>query len=155
MKFAFKPLLALLLVGSAAGAQPEAVPGQITGEWIEPTGSVIRVDHCGPQVCMWVVALSPKAPGGFDIYNPDPAKRTRSLCGLEIGSGFVMRSPEEARGGTLYDPKSGKTYHGLMMLHGNKLELRGYLGFPLFGETQTWTRPAANVKPCTSGQEYK
>ena len=151
MRYAFRLLLIFLLLGCAARAQPEG----ITGQWTEPTGSVIRVDHCGSQICMWVVSISPKAPAPLDIYNPDPAKRKRSLCGLQIGSGFSMRSPEEARDGTLYDPKSGKTYHGQVKLIGNRLELRGYFGFPLFGETQMWTRPVAPVKACAANGEEK
>jgi uncharacterized protein (DUF2147 family) len=143
-------LMPLVLVG-AVGAQPNS----ITGQWTEPTGSVIRVDHCGSQICMWVVAISPKAPAKLDIYNPDPAKRQRSLCGMQIGIGFVPRSPTEAKGGTLYDPKSGKTYHGQIKLTENKLELRGYIGFPLFGETQIWSRPSSPVKACNPNGEEK
>jgi len=150
MRFALESLLiALASVTMAQGQQPE-----ITGQWIEPTGSAIRIDYCGTQLCMWVVAISPKAPAPFDVYNPDPAKRKRSLCGLEIGRGFTLRTPGEAREGTLYDPKSGKTYHGQLKLNGNMLELRGYVGIPLFGETQIWTRPYAPVKACaTTGEE--
>ena len=79
----------------------------------------------------------------------------RALCGLEIGRGFTLRTPVEARDGTLYDPKSGKIYHGQLKLNGNKLELRGYVGIPLFGETQIWTRPNAPVKTCTAAGEEK
>jgi uncharacterized protein (DUF2147 family) len=149
MRYAIKLLLFLLVLVSTAGAQPDG----ITGQWTEPTGSVIRVDHCGPDICMWVVKVSQKAPSKFDIYNPDPAERKRSLCGLQIGNGFVPRSPVEAGDGKLYDPKSGKTYHGQIKLNGNKLELRGYVGLPLFGETQIWTRPVAPVSACTSSGE--
>jgi len=151
MGHAFKLLLISLALSCAAGAQPD----KITGQWTEPTGSVIRVDHCGAQICMWVVALSPKAPSKLDIYNPDSTKQKRSLCGLQIGSGFVMHSPEEARDGTLYDPKSGKTYHGQIKLDRDRLQVRGYVGLPLFGETQAWTRPVAPVLTCTPDGEEK
>ena len=145
MKLALKMLLISLALADAAKGQSDGIFGQ----WTEPTGSVIRVDHCGPQICMWVVGISPKAPANVDIYNPDDAKRKRSLCGLQIGTGFVMGSPNEARGGTLYDPKSGKTYRGQMKLKNNTLDLRGYVGISLFGQTQTWNRPTMPVKPCT------
>ena len=151
MKGALRLLLFSLLFASAAEAQADGIVGQ----WTEPTGSVIRVDRCGSQICMWVVAISPKAPATLDIYNPNPEKRKRSLCGLQIGTGFVLRSPLEATSGTLYDPKSGKTYHGQIKLDGTTLELRGYIGFPLFGATQTWTRPTAPVKACSPTSEEK
>ena len=138
-----------LALAVTAGAQPDA----ITGQWVEPTGSVIRIDRCGDQMCVWVVSLSKKAPSSFDIYNPDPAKRSRPLCGLQIGTGFIPRSPGEARDGTLYDPKTGKTYHGQMKLNGSRLDLRGYVGLPLFGETQIWTRPTSPVMSCSTVTE--
>jgi uncharacterized protein (DUF2147 family) len=151
MRYAIKLLLLSLALVSATGAQSN----EITGQWTEPTGSVIRIDSCGPHICMWLDAIGPKAPSNFDIHNPDPAKRKRSLCGLQIGNGFAPRSPVEAGDGKLYDPKSGKTYHGQMKLNGNRLELRGYVGFPLFGETQIWARPVAPVSACTSSGEHK
>lgn len=141
--------IALALLLFAGTAAPQTVG--LTGEWIEPTGSVLRIDHCGPRLCMWVVAISNRAPSKFDIHNPDPTKRSRSLCGLQIGSGFSLRSPGDARDGTMYDPKTGKIYHGQIKLEGDKLYLRGYVGIPLFGETQTWTRPSSPVIPCESG----
>ena len=150
-----KLAVGLLFIALAMACGIQAQPAGFTGQWIEPTGSVIRVDRCGERVCMWVVAIGPKAPAKLDIYNPDPAKRKRGLCGLQIGSGFMIRTPDEARDGTLYDPKTGKTYRGNIKLVGNKLELRGYVGIPLFGENQTWTRPGSPVTECTTVGERK
>ena len=140
----------ILFIWLAAVGGIQAQPAAFTGQWTEPTGSVIRVDRCGDRICMWVVAISPKAPAKVDIHNPDPSKRGRPLCGLQIGSGFVVHTPEEAGDGTLYDPKTGKTYHGNIKLEGNKLELRGYVGIPLFGENQTWMRPTVPVQACSA-----
>jgi uncharacterized protein (DUF2147 family) len=145
----------ILLIALAMVRTVTAQHADVTGQWIEPTGSAIRVDRCGDQICMWIIAIGPKAPSKLDIYNPDPAKRSRSLCGLRIGSGFVAHTSDEARDGTLYDPKSGKTYRGLIKLDGNRLQLRGYIGFPLFGESQTWTRPAAPVRECSAESKGK
>lgn len=126
-----------------------AQPSGIIGDWRDPTGSVIRIDRCGTQLCLWIASLSPKAPSAADIYNPHPGERSRALCGLQIGSGFTLRDPDQAAGGTLYDPKSGKTYHGSMTAAGSKLELRGYVGIPLFGKSETWTRTTAPADGCT------
>ena len=89
----------------------------ILGLWKDRGGSVIRIGHCGKEVCMWIAAVSPSAPAFTDIHNPDPNLRSRSLCGLRIGDGFQMEDDLHASGGTLYDPKSGKTYHGEMTLN--------------------------------------
>ncbi|HEY1646781.1 MAG TPA: DUF2147 domain-containing protein [Terracidiphilus sp.] len=142
-------LLALLsLARCTAAAQSSGVEG----DWRDPTGSIIRIAPCGPHVCLWLVSLSPHAPSTTDVHNPEPGQRSRALCELEIGSGFTLRDPDHAAGGTLYDPKSGKTYHGAMTVErtaeGSKLELRGYVGIPLFGASQTWTRVTEPVHAC-------
>jgi uncharacterized protein (DUF2147 family) len=141
-----------LFTALAPGAQPTGVNSGVLGDWQDPTGSVIHIERCGAQVCLWLVALSPSAPATTDIHNPDPALRSRALCGLKIGAGFTLRDPGHASGGSLYDPKTGKTYRGTINAVGNaegtKLELRGYVGIPLFGATQTWATPTAPTKPC-------
>jgi uncharacterized protein (DUF2147 family) len=137
--------MVLLLAPFHLGAQGAGV----MGNWRDPTGSVIRIGACATQVCLWIVSLSPTAPAATDVHNPQPNERSRALCGLKIGSGFTLRDADHAAGGTLYDPKTGKTYHGGMAAAGAKLELRGYVGIPLFGESQTWTRTTEPAKACT------
>ncbi len=122
----------------------------VLGNWQDPSGSVIRISPCGAQVCLWITLVSPKAPAATDIHNPQPSERGRALCGLKIGSGFTLRDSNHAAGGTLYDPKTGKTYHGTMSAEGSKLELRGYVGIPLFGESQTWTRTIEPAGHCAA-----
>lgn len=140
--FAFATLL-LAVVG---WAQTESV----LGNWKNPTGSVIQIYRCGPAVCARVIAIRSGAPTRLDARNPNPALRRRSLCGLQIGSGFRLEGPDRAQGGRLYDPESGKTYSGSMALDSGKLMLRGYVGFAIFGRTEVWTRAPANVTPCHS-----
>lgn len=50
--------------------------------------------------------------------------------------------PNEWSGGQIFDPKNGKTYHSSLHVidEGKKLNVRGYIGVPLFGRTQTWLR---------------
>lgn len=45
-------------------------------------------------------------------------------------------------GGTILDPKNGKHYHCYATLsdNGQQLFVRGYIGVPLFGRSQTWHR---------------
>ena len=45
-------------------------------------------------------------------------------------------------GGTVIDPEEGKIYKARLtpVDGGKKLELRGYIGVPMFGRTQTWIR---------------
>jgi uncharacterized protein (DUF2147 family) len=115
----------------------------LLGNWREPGGSIIRIAPCGSNLCATLVAISPQAPSHFDIHNPDPKDRSHKLCGLVIGHNFQRTSPTNANNGILYDPKTGKTYHGEMTVTANNLDLRGYIGIPLFGRSQTWTRTTA------------
>jgi uncharacterized protein (DUF2147 family) len=140
-------LTAVALSLPAAKVLPAQAAG-VLGVWQDPTGSIIRVDHCGADVCLWIEALGPTAPSLLDIHNPEPTQRSRALCGLQIGSGFTLHDTGHAAGGMLYDPKTGKTYHGNMTAEGARLDLRGYVGIPLFGASQTWTRHSGTVGPC-------
>lgn len=49
---------------------------------------------------------------------------------------------EEFSNGKILDPNNGKVYSARAKLvdGGKKLELRGYIGTPLLGRTQTWQR---------------
>lgn len=114
-------------------------PG-VRGYWREPSGSVLRIALCGHELCVDIAALNHGNRAFTDAHNPDPRLRNRPLCGLRIGEGFTEVDPQHARGGHLYDPKSGRTYSGQMTAEGNLLNLRGYVGLPIFGRTETWVR---------------
>ena len=45
-------------------------------------------------------------------------------------------------GGTILDPNNGKVYKVRLTPTdgGRQLEVRGYMGLPLLGRTQTWVR---------------
>ena len=76
-----------------------------------------------------------------DIYNPDPKKRNCPIIGLVFISGFIKKSDTRWENGTVYDPKSGKTYSCFMELEGpDKIKVRGFLVVPLMGRNYFWTR---------------
>jgi uncharacterized protein (DUF2147 family) len=74
-----------------------------------------------------------------DSKNSNEQLRNRSIVNMIIFSGFTYSDGEWTEG-EIYDPKSGKTYKSKMKLKGNSLEVRGYVGNPMFGKTTTWTR---------------
>lgn len=138
-------ILALLLLSLTATQGQNA---GVLGTWTNPTGSTIQVYPCGANVCAKVIAIRKNAPSRTDAKNPERALRVRPLCNLQIGWDFRLTSPSIAEGGQLYDPESGKTYSGSMIRARDVLKLRGYIGFSLFGRTETWTRAPANTPVC-------
>jgi len=123
----------------------------VRGYWQEPSGGVIEVYPCEGGLCLRIAALSPGAHPRNDLHNPDPALRSRSLCGLRIGDDFTQIDLRHAEGGHLYDPRSGQTYSGSITAEGDTLRLRGYLGIKLLGRTETWRRVRYGHPTCTSG----
>ncbi len=78
----------------------------------------------------------------LDKENPDEKLRSTPVMGLLILKGFSV-DPENKNlytGGTVYDPKNGKTYCGKLTFKGNMIDLRGYIcSLPFLGRTSTWT----------------
>jgi uncharacterized protein (DUF2147 family) len=72
-----------------------------------------------------------------DKNNPDKAKQSAPLLGLNMLKGFVF-DDGEWEDGTIYDPENGKTYSCTIKFRRGMLDLRGYIGISLIGRTQTW-----------------
>jgi uncharacterized protein (DUF2147 family) len=138
----------LLLAGAAWGGGDD-----ILGQWNNEDGKAkIEISPCGVHYCgkiSWLKQSEYPAddPGGMagqprvDRDNPDPALRGRRLLGLPIMEGFSYDGKTGWDKGSIYDPKNGKTYRCKMKLVSpQRLDIRGYVGIPLFGRTTTWTR---------------
>lgn len=71
----------------------------------------------------------------------------RVLRNERIMTGYT-RSGNEYKNGRITDPKSGRTYRGVMQIvegsGGNRLYLRGFVGVRALGRSQTWQRAAAS-----------
>lgn len=64
----------------------------------------------------------------------------KKILGLDILTG-LQEDGNEWSGGTILDPRNGKVYKCYIELEKpNKLKLRGYIGFSLFGKTAYWER---------------
>ena len=70
-----------------------------------------------------------------------PPQKDAPMLGLTIVKD-MKRDGTEYKGGSILDPRDGSVYHAQMQISpdGKKLFVRGYLGVPLLGQTQTWTR---------------
>lgn len=71
------------------------------------------------------------------------ARKDKPIVGLAIIEG-VKKNPDEPYwdGGSILDPNNGKTYKVRLTPKdgGKALDVRGYIGAPLLGRTQTWIR---------------
>jgi uncharacterized protein (DUF2147 family) len=140
------------MLSSPAWAQQSSV----MGTWLTQSGvAQVRISPCqnsgqGP-ICGTIVGLiNPKGPNGqvvapetaTDYRNADPALRGRKVLGMPLIWGFKATSdPNSFENGQIYNGENGKTYNANITLQPDgKLRLRGYVGSPLFGETQLWTR---------------
>jgi uncharacterized protein (DUF2147 family) len=74
------------------------------------------------------------------------AEKDAPVLGLALIKG-MKRSGLSYEGGTIMDPRDGTVYRALMNLSpdGKKLEVRGFLGYAVFGRSQTWNRLPDNA----------
>ena len=129
---------ALLLLAAAARAETPI------GVW-ETGESHVEIYNCGELLCGRIVALDEpldaEGKAKTDKNNLDPTLRTRLILGMDLIAGFSRKSGKRWVGGTIYDPRDGKTYKCKMTLENDgTLKVRGYVGMSLFGKTVVWTR---------------
>lgn len=88
--------------------------------------------------------LDPDDPADARCEQCTDERRNQRLQGMVIlrGSRPVDNKPGRWEGGEILDPDNGKIYRLKLTLSpdGRKLDVRGYIGTPLFGRSQTWTR---------------
>lgn len=120
-------------------------PDSVTGKWIsEEKNAKIEIYESDGRYLgklVWIKDLY-EADGRTlrkDIRNKDPELRKRPLLNAVLFTGFRFEDYKWVDG-KVYDPRSGRTYSAEMKLNGNKLELRGYIGNPVFGRTAIFTR---------------
>jgi uncharacterized protein (DUF2147 family) len=136
--------LAVALAAGSAWAQTTPV-----GVWktIDDDGktekSLVRITESGG-------ALAGRIESVFDTSRKDSVcdkcsdeRKDQRVVGLTILRNVVKQSDEDAwAGGDILDPNNGKVYKVRLkpVDGGRKLEVRGYIGVPVLGRTQTWVR---------------
>lgn len=103
-----------------------------------------EIYKCGDKLCGKITWLKEPMRDGkpkTDINNPDKKLQSQPVIGLVFLKGFEYDEDNKWEDGTIYDPKSGKTYSSYMqMLAKDKMEVKGYIGISLIGRSQIWTR---------------
>lgn len=141
MKKAIMLIISLLFVTASFSQTSDG----ILGKWQNPSGEGrIEITKNGERYygkLYWLKEPNDeRGEAKKDTKNPDETKRSRNIQGAQILEDFTKKSANVYEGGTIYDPKSGKTYSCKMTLKGDKLAIRGYVGVSLLGRTETWTR---------------
>ena len=144
------PLEIMLILASTAAAQdPEPFVGKW---WTEEKDAQIEIYVCEGKLCGKIIWLKEpnfpendsKGMGGkpmIDRENPDLAKRERPLLGMNLFWGFTPSGRNLWEGGSIYDPRDGKTYKCKLVLESpDQLKVRGFIGISLLGKTSIWTR---------------
>lgn len=132
-------IAALMLSVFAASAQ------DVLGKWkLENGSAIVQVYQSGDSFNGKIVWLqkATEADGtpAVDKNNPDPAKQSRKLMGLNMLFG-LKKVGNEYTGGKIYDPANGKTYYCSFKVEGNTLRVRGSLDKKGFlGRTMNWYR---------------
>jgi len=128
-------LLATTAIASRAYAAP-ATNSAPLGDWSTENGhGVIEIARCGEALCGRIVGIDrkPTEPMPTDVHG-------RSQCGLTI----ITNERPETDGtwlGQVADPRDGDVYHAKLWLgEDGNLRLRGFVGIPVLGSTQTWHR---------------
>ncbi len=141
-----KRFTGLALGGVVLTGAAMADPHDVYGVWLtEATTAKVEISDCGDGTpCGDVVWLDPDAlePGltpatAVDRNNSDPDLRGQPVIGLTMLADFEKKR-RDWRGGTIYDPESGKTYGSrIKRLENGDLQVKGCIG-PIC-QTQVWT----------------
>lgn len=118
---------------------------QIEGKWktiddeTGKTKSIVEIfkksdgKYYGKVIELLITPKDPKCSSCKDDRKGQP------ILGMEVIRG-LKKNGNEFDGGTITDPKNGKVYKCSVTKEGNKLNVRGYIGFSLIGRTQTWQK---------------
>ncbi len=140
--------LSLVLLSSLAlVSNAQTNLDDITGQWKtidDETGkpkSIIEITEDNGVYSGKVIQLiNPEEP------NPACKKCKGERANQPIQGMVIVENVSKKRdswgGGTILDPKKGKTYKVKFTLieNGSKLKVRGYVGIPTLGRTQVWER---------------
>ncbi|RZJ75260.1 MAG: DUF2147 domain-containing protein [Flavobacterium sp.] len=132
----------LLLISVSTFAQKK---DDILGKWLNSSGEgQIEIYKRGDKYfgkLAWIKEPNDeKGKPKTDQKNPTESLRGKPILGLEILKNFVFDDGKWSDG-TIYDPKSGKTYScKLSLKDSNQLSVRGFVGVSLIGRTEVFKR---------------
>ncbi|MGV8826641.1 DUF2147 domain-containing protein [Methylibium petroleiphilum] len=140
-------ITACLLSLAALAAQAQATPAGLWKTVDDDTGkekSLVRISEAGGVYTGKVEKLLDPARQDARCDKCSDERKDQPVLGMTILRNIKQNAGDAALwdGGEILDPNNGKTYKLRVkpVDGGQKLEVRGYIGAPLLGRTQTWTR---------------
>ncbi len=141
-------ILAVGFTSNLAGraqAQPAVPP--LVGLWIDHTGrGAVEITSCGGSLCGHIAWLKdPNQANGKPMVD----YKGRPLCGLQIIGDMKLKSDGSWDDGWIYDPERDEQFSVELRLKAkDQLQVHGYLGIKLMGETYQWQRAPATQARC-------
>ena len=140
-----KTFIALALAAAAGTVLAQSTP---VGLWktIDDDGktekSLVRIAEAGGAVSGTVEKIFDAAKAADVCQKCTDERKDKPVAGMTIIRGAKKGDDGVWTGGEILDPNNGKVYklHLKPVDGGKKLEVRGYVGMPLLGRTQTWVR---------------
>lgn len=117
---------------------------QIEGKWktiddeTKQAKSIVEIYKKGDQYFGKISQLLIK-PANPNCTACKDDRKNKPILGMEIIRG-LKKDGDEFTGGTITDPKTGKTYKCTITRNGDNLNVRGYVGLSFIGRSQTWQK---------------
>ena len=141
-----KTLSACLLAMACGTAFAHATPAGLWKTIDDETKvekSLVRISDNGGVLTGKVEKILSDKPDAKCVECTDERKG-QPVQGMTILRGIKPDANEKGSwvGGDILDPNNGKIYKVLLKMAdgGKKLDVRGYIGMPMLGRTQTWLR---------------
>ena len=142
-----KPTLLIAVLVAHASAFAQATP---VGLWktiddeTKQEKSLVRISESGGVFGAKIEKLLDPAKQDSKCDKCSDERKDKPVLGMMIVRNVKQNADDKALwdGGEILDPNNGKTYKVRMkpVDGGKALEVRGYIGAPLLGRTQTWVR---------------
>lgn len=141
------PLIAALLLAAAGAAMAQATP---VGLWktiddeTKKERSHVRIVEANGVLNGRIERLSDPSKADAKCDQCTDERKGQPIVGMTILRN-VKKDEERAdlwAGGDILDPNNGKVYKVRLkpVDGGQRLEVRGFVGMPMLGRTQTWVR---------------
>ncbi|WP_336690909.1 MULTISPECIES: DUF2147 domain-containing protein [unclassified Chryseobacterium] len=117
---------------------------QIEGKWktiddeTKQAKSIVEIYKKGDQYFGKIsqLLIKPATPNCTECKDD---RKNKPILGMEIIRN-LKKDGDEFTGGTITDPKTGKTYKCTITRSGDNLNVRGYIGLSFIGRSQTWQK---------------